>query len=128
MNFIVKKDFGFAFIPGMCRTCSGLCCRGESGNIWVNHQDIIQIANFLEITQVDVILRHLNRIGKRFVIKECKTEKECTCIFFDVSLRRCTIYGARPTQCRTYPFWQSFRTDYASVVAECPGVVIQHLF
>jgi Fe-S-cluster containining protein len=39
--------------------------------------------------------------------------------------RRCGVYEARPTQCRTWPFWKSLRGVRAwnrEVVAFCPGV------
>ncbi len=29
------------------------------------------------------------------------------CVFFDANSRKCTVYNARPRQCRTWPFWQS---------------------
>lgn len=37
----------------------------------------------------------------------------------------CSVYEARPVQCRTYPFWQGIVDDAASWEAEakdCPGI------
>jgi hypothetical protein len=39
--------------------------------------------------------------------------------------RRCSVYDARPTQCRTYPFWrESMLTplDWEAEAARCEGV------
>ncbi len=33
------------------------------------------------------------------------------CIFLDPESGRCGVYEARPTQCRTYPFWRSLVVD-----------------
>jgi Fe-S-cluster containining protein len=38
---------------------------------------------------------------------------------------RCTVYNARPTQCRTYPFWEGFLADEAgwkTGTEDCPGI------
>lgn len=33
------------------------------------------------------------------------------------------IYEVRPTQCRTFPFWDYFKTRVDELKLECPGVV-----
>jgi Fe-S-cluster containining protein len=44
------------------------------------------------------------------------------CMFLDG--RRCSVYDARPTQCRTWPFWPENMQprSWANVAAFCPGV------
>ena len=46
------------------------------------------------------------------------------CIFLDPTLRNCTVYHARPSQCRTWPFWasnlKSPRT-WGLAASNCPG-------
>lgn len=45
------------------------------------------------------------------------------CVFFENG--KCGVYEARPTQCRTYPFWPEnvSKDDFKeSVKTECPGV------
>ena len=38
---IVQMDgFDFAFNLSACDTCSGSCCCGESGNVWVSQQEM----------------------------------------------------------------------------------------
>ncbi|MFG0333730.1 MAG: YkgJ family cysteine cluster protein, partial [Maioricimonas sp. JB049] len=47
------------------------------------------------------------------------------CTFFDGRTRSCTIYPARPVQCRTWPFWKSNLSspeDWQQVGQSCPGV------
>ena len=46
------------------------------------------------------------------------------CVFFDTENKGCQIYGARPIQCRTWPFWDSnLKSEKAwkETCEECPG-------
>jgi Fe-S-cluster containining protein len=46
------------------------------------------------------------------------------CIFLDRESRKCSVYAARPTQCRTWPFWDSnlaTRKDWKWACEVCPG-------
>jgi len=45
------------------------------------------------------------------------------CVFYDRE-RGCTVYAARPRQCRSWPFWDSnLKTPqaWAQTCQECPG-------
>lgn len=37
---------------------------------------------------------------------------------------KCSVYEARPTQCRTFPFWPELMTEikYSSLREFCPGI------
>ncbi|GHV31014.1 hypothetical protein FACS1894167_12730 [Synergistales bacterium] len=46
------------------------------------------------------------------------------CIFLERPIR-CRVYGARPSQCRTFPFWRdilSGRYTWDSYAKSCPGM------
>jgi Fe-S-cluster containining protein len=46
------------------------------------------------------------------------------CIFLDPQTLGCTVYQARPVQCRTWPFWTSNLEDpkaWAHTARHCPG-------
>jgi Fe-S-cluster containining protein len=42
-----------------------------------------------------------------------------SCIFLDTGTNQCRIYEARPTQCRTYPFWPSIVASVQDWNDEC---------
>ena len=64
---------------------------------------------------------HTRQIGGRTSLTEF-ANGDCT--FFDGQTRRCTVYAARPAQCRTWPFWESTTATPAAwrdVQRGCPG-------
>ena len=125
MGIILKEGFDFAFKPDACMTCTGKCCSGEPGRIWLNQQEILQISTLLQINPIDYIQKYLNRFENRFSIKERFAEDGFECVFFDGSQKRCSIYTVRPFQCRTYPFWEHFRQNSEQAMRECPGVIME---
>ncbi len=122
MESIQKDGFDFGFNPDACETCPGHCCCGESGKVWVHHVEMSRISAFLQIHLIDFMERYLDRSGNRFSCKERVADDGLECIFFQGAERKCSIYPVRPDGCRTYPFWDHFKTCSDQVVRECPGV------
>src|SRR4051794_15663334 len=86
-----------------CTQC-GACCTGAPGVVWVRADDIARIAATLGTSPEEVRRLHTRSVGRRTTLTE-RENGDCT--FFDSKTRRCTIYAARPPQCRTWPFWNS---------------------
>lgn len=124
MNNLIKKEgFPYAFEASACDTCAGNCCIGESGYIWITLQEINSLAKHLKLSQEEVREQYLNKIGYKYSIKEVKlTEDNFACVFFNLEKRQCSIYEARPTQCRTFPFWDYFKENTEEVYKECPAI------
>lgn len=121
---MTKKGFPFKFNPKACFTCKGNCCIGESGYIWVAPNETEEIAKFLHVNFVDFADRYLTKVGYRFSIKEKVFDDGFACIFFDEKKLRCSIYEVRPSQCRTFPFWDYFKTHIKEAERECPGILV----
>ena len=108
---------------GLCFQCTGCgdCCTGAPGYVWVNKAEIEAIAASIKV-DLDVFEKHYVRsVGIRKSLVEFRNGD---CVFFDSEKRICQIYGVRPRQCRTWPFWQSnLRSPEAwQEMAEwCPG-------
>lgn len=103
-----------------CTQC-GDCCSGEPGYVWVDKDEIAAMAKELDLS--------VNKFEKKFIRKVGK-DKSLTeyddgdCILLDRETRKCTVYGGRPIQCRTWPFWDSNlkkKKDWKETCAICPG-------
>ena len=117
---IQKEGFPYKFDSEACKKCDGNCCIGESGYIWVSPKEIKEIASFLGIDEEIFKERFLIKVGYRYSIKERPYKDGFACIFFD---NGCKIYEVRPKQCRTFPFWDYFKTRVDELKKECPGVI-----
>jgi Fe-S-cluster containining protein len=120
---IKQEGFAFAFNPAACQSCEGNCCIGESGYIWVTPIEIKNIATFLDLSETDFREKHLRKIRYRYSLKERQVGQSYECEFFDINKRACSIYDVRPSQCRTFPFWDYFKTHIKEVEEECPGII-----
>ncbi len=121
-NNMIKEGFAFRFDPGACENCEGNCCIGESGYIWVTPAEIEAIASYLEMDEELFKTRCLRKVKYRYSLAERKNGESYECLFFDPAVKRCTIYPVRPTQCRTFPFWDYFKDHIEEVEKECPGI------
>lgn len=121
-QLVGTDGFDFSFDPAACDPCQGRCCRGESGTVHVDEQEMQALADCLRMNIIDFINTCLVRKENRLTIKEKRTETESICVFFDTGNNRCSVYPARPTQCRTFPFWDFFKGKFSLAAAECPGV------
>lgn len=125
MSSIVKKEgFSYLFDESACFECKGKCCTGESGYIYVNRDEIEKISSFLDMNVRDFASEYLYKKGYKYSIKELKIANSYECVFYDSNINGCKIYEARPTQCKTFPFWDYFKTKIDELQLECPGVIL----
>ena len=104
-----------------CTQC-GDCCTGAPGFVWVNQDEIAALAALVDQPSIEEFeAQYVRKVGVRKSLKEWANGD---CVFFDSASRRCTVYGARPRQCRSWPFWDSnLRTiqDWQRTCEHCPG-------
>ncbi len=91
---------------GLCFDCTqcGDCCSGDPGVVWVEEQEIREIADYLGKSPFQMKSLHTRPVGDRLSLTE-QSDGDCT--FLGSETRRCQIYPVRPRQCRTWPFWKS---------------------
>ena len=124
MFSIMKQEgFDFTFDPKACASCQGRCCTGESGYIYVSKAEIHKIAELLEIEVKEFVETYLFKKMYKYSIKEKKVGESFECIFYDAGSNGCTIYDARPSQCKTFPFWDYYKTRVDELKLECPGII-----
>jgi len=119
---MTHENFSYAFDSSACASCGGNCCTGESGNIFVSVTEITAIAALLEMDEREFRRDYLRKEGFRYSLKEKMVNGSHDCVFFSRAQNGCTIYMARPLQCRTFPFWDYFRIRIDELKAECPGI------
>ncbi len=119
-NLISKEGFPYKFNQNACKDCDGNCCIGESGYIWVSPKEIEEIAGFLKMDVEKFKEMYLIKVGYKYSLKEKPYKNGFACIFF---AKGCSIYPVRPKQCRTFPFWDYFKTRVNELKKECPGII-----
>ena len=82
-----------------CTGCGG-CCTGSPGFVWLTEEDIPRLAKKLGLSKEAFIKRHTRQIGKRLSLLE---HPNYDCEFLNG--KQCTVYDARPSQCRNFPWW-----------------------
>lgn len=122
-NLMKKNGYSFTFNPLACEDCQGKCCTGESGYIYVTKDEALVISEFLAIDIKQLVSKYLFKKDYKYTIKENKIYDSYECIFFDRELNGCKIYDARPNQCKTFPFWDYYKTKIGELKDECPGVI-----
>ena len=103
-----------------CSQC-GDCCTGAPGYVWVNKEEIEKLASLKAMSVEAFEAKYVHSVGVRKSLNE-KANNDC--VFFDGKTRKCTVYEARPRQCRTWPFWHSNLQSpetWARTCEVCPG-------
>ncbi len=120
---MTQEGYPYAFDPSACAACGGRCCTGESGNIFVTPAEIASLASLLQMQEDDFRATYLEKRGYRFSLQERIVGMSHDCVFFDREANGCRVYAARPKQCRTFPFWDYYKTRVGELKRECPGIV-----
>ncbi len=86
-----------------CTQC-GKCCthRGTYAYVYLNREEARSLARLLGLSERTLRRRYT------FVDAEGWTQLKFVddaCPFLDRASGSCTVYTARPLQCRTFPFW-----------------------
>jgi len=118
-----EEGFRYAFNPLACESCEGRCCTGESGYIYVSKAEIEKIAELKNMDTREFVEKYLFKKMYKYSIKEKKVGESYECIFYDKDANGCTIYDARPSQCKTFPFWDYYKKRVDELKLECPGIV-----
>lgn len=110
------------FEDGLAFSCTrcGACCTGAPGYVWVDLEQIGRLAKHLGQAVEAFSARYVRRVASRYSLVE---RSNGDCIFWDRE-SGCSVYEARPDQCRSWPFWpENVETpeDWARTCGVCPG-------
>ena len=102
---------------------SGKCClsRGQYGYVYVTLEDRRRLAGHFGLTTTQFTRKYCQK--KDGYVQLAYEKASDNCMFLEG--KGCTVYEARPTQCRTWPFWPEVMAPKAwaaEVEAFCPGI------
>ena len=103
-----------------CSQC-GDCCTGAPGFVWVTPEEVTELAVLQNVEEEEFRAKYTRRIGARISLVEFPNGD---CVFFDSVKRSCSVYSVRPSQCQTWPFWDSNLESpetWKQTCKECPG-------
>lgn len=103
-----------------CTEC-GKCCTGVPGYVWVTETEMQAMADFLSLSLKDFMCRYIRRVGQRYSLVESRVTYDCVFL----KDKKCQVYGARPTQCRTYPWWPhnlQSEESWQETARNCEGI------
>lgn len=122
-----------------CTGC-GVCCTG-SGHVWCSKGELDAIIKRVQGTSDMSFEDNVNMycdkdamqekniqplISEWFILKNAPNTDHC--IFLNPETNHCNVYGARPLQCSTYPWWpELIGSDKAwqhEAYSVCEGIVI----
>lgn len=103
-----------------CTRC-GNCCVG-AGTVRVSDAEIRALASETELSDDEFRALYTRRLrGGDVSLRETRSK---ACVFYD-RRQGCTVYDARPRQCRTWPFWRGVvhsAERWNEEARDCPGM------
>ena len=113
------------FKKGIRFKCQGSskCCvsRGKYGFVYLSNKDIGRLSAYKKLSKKDFIEFYCDKTDKYTHLKE--VFKNGNCQFLEK--KQCSVYEARPMQCRTWPFWsENLNTKIwnEEILKFCPGI------
>ncbi len=131
MKLNVSSSKNVWYSEGLRFTCTqcGNCCTGGPGFVWISEEEVAGLARKLGLSTDETIDRYCRMIGTRMSLREeLNAQGTYDCVFLKSTSdgkRICSVYEARPAQCREWPFWEgnmTSREDWDRAGVKCPGI------
>ncbi|MFP5506490.1 MAG: YkgJ family cysteine cluster protein [Gammaproteobacteria bacterium] len=105
-----------------CTQCGRCCTGGGDYHVFLTPKEAEAIRAVLTVSEDWFRRRYLRTLDSGELTVALGDDGRCG--FLDAH-GRCRVYAARPTQCRTYPFWPEIlrsRTAWRAEAARCEGI------
>jgi len=100
---------------------SGNCCRVGTGRVWFEESELEALAAAAKQAVDAFVAQHVVRVGSRLSLRE---RADGRCVLLEGQCH-CSVYSARPKQCRDFPEWPALQADAQELeraAAYCPGI------
>tara|TARA_B110000116_G_C16611584_1_gene479664 strand:+ start:66 stop:515 length:450 start_codon:yes stop_codon:yes gene_type:complete len=105
-----------------CQGSSNCCVsRNSYGYVYLDKNDTKKLSNYVKLSIKKFLKIYCDETDGFTHFKENNKNGKCQFL----SKKKCTIYNARPTQCRTWPFWDenmNAKTWNEEISKFCPGI------
>lgn len=126
-------DSGEVGLRFTCTQC-GNCCTGPTGFVLFTDVEAEAMSKDLKITKEEFYANHTRDTLVGRSLGEIEVEGygyDCVFLTRDESGKTgCSVYGSRPEQCRTWPFWKSNlvgKRAWKEEAQGCPGMNVGEL-
>ena len=111
------------FKNGLSFSCTGCgnCCTGADGYVFLSRADVENLAASFEMPIPNFLRKYTRLVNGDVALLDRPGSGDC--IF--LKEKRCSVYEARPVQCKTFPWWiQNLRqpSDWQEAARHCEGI------
>ncbi len=102
-----------------CQPGCTKCCE-QQGFVYLTEADIVRLADHLNLTTPDFEARYVFRTKNQ---RRLRVPRHANCEFLESG--GCRVHLAKPTQCRTFPYWPELldsRQAWHKAGKGCPGI------
>lgn len=120
MDALTEKPWFANGLKFHCTGC-GKCCTGPSGYVFLSETDLHTLAAHFSLTPQAFAKKYTRLVDDQYALLDRPGSDAC--IFLKDN--KCSVYGARPIQCRTFPWWvQNIETpsDWEEAALHCEGI------
>lgn len=92
-----------------------------TGRVWVTQDDVAKLASAAGMTGPAFAEQHVVRVDNKLSLRE-RADGRCNLL---EGACHCTVYAARPQQCRDFPDWPQLRDNAVELeraASYCPGI------
>ncbi len=118
------EDEGYPFRFACKR--SGNCCSRPEGRVRVTSEELPALARSAGLEEDAFLMRYCTSgPDGSWLLKSAPSSPACIFLEMNGPLASCRVYEARPSHCRSFPFWEELR-EAGPVLKEalrfCPGL------
>ena len=108
-----------------CQPDCGKCCDEPGGIVYLSIADASRLAQHHELGLKEWLFRDCTTtLDGRFILNSRPLDD--ICIYLDKDMK-CSVYDARPNQCRAFPWWlENLRSErtWKEACDLCPGLSV----